>query len=169
MNDNIIPFIPGEEKKSEIEPLKIWGSVQNGQMILATKPIISTTCIRVPVSDGHLVSVHARFNYKPTQDEIIKAIDSFEDPLKLLELPSSPGRLLTYFYEEDRPQTGIDRMLERGMGISIGRLRADPVLHWKFVALSHNMIRGAAGGGLLTAELLTRKGFISSPESKKTR
>ncbi len=160
MKDNVIPYIPGEETKSEKEPLKIWGKIKNGKLILAQKPVISTTCIRTPTSDGHLASVTAGFKTKPTRQEFIDAIQNFQSSIQELHLPSSPKTFLKYFEKEDRPQVVLDRYLENGMGIGVGRLREDPVLHWKFVALSHNTIRGAAGGAILTAELLVKKGYI---------
>jgi aspartate-semialdehyde dehydrogenase len=160
MLDNVIPLIPGEEKKSEEEPLKIWGSVESGKCVPAKKPVISATCIRVPVTDGHMASASVEFQRKPRRDDIVEAIRNFKDPLLPLGLPSSPKRFITYFEQDDRPQTALDRDLENGMGISVGRLREDPVLDWKFIALSHNTIRGAAGGAVLIAELLVKKGYI---------
>jgi aspartate-semialdehyde dehydrogenase len=160
MRDNVIPFISGEEKKSEDEPLKIWGEVRDGKLVPAKKPVISATCIRVPVTDGHMASVSVSFARKPKREEIIGAVRDFEDPLRPLGLPSSPERFLTWFDEEDRPQTALDRDLYGGMGISAGRLREDPLFDWKFVALSHNTLRGAAGGGVLIAELLVKKKYI---------
>jgi aspartate-semialdehyde dehydrogenase len=161
MIDNVIPFIPGEEKKSEEEPLKIWGKITGGKLERARKPAISATCIRVPVTDGHMASVSVAFNRKPSRKEFIEAIQTFKDPLLPLGLPSSPAKFLTWFDQDDRPQTALDRDLHNGMGISVGRLREDPILDWKFVALSHNTIRGAAGGAVLIAELLVKKGYIS--------
>ncbi len=160
MRDNVIPLIPGEEKKSEEEPLKIWGTLKAGKLVHADKPVISATCIRVPVTDGHMASFSVAFNGKPKREELIEAIRSFRDPLLPLGLPSSPKKFLTWFDEEDRPQTRPDRDLENGMGISAGRLRKDPVLDWKVVALSHNTLRGAAGGAVLIAELLVQKEYI---------
>jgi aspartate-semialdehyde dehydrogenase len=162
MADNVIPFISGEEKKSEEEPLKIWGRVEDGKCVSAKKPVISATCIRVPVTDGHMASVSVAFKKKPGREHLIEAIRNFHDPLASLGLPSSPARFLTYFDQDDRPQTAVDRDLERGMGISVGRLREDPVLDWKFIALSHNTLRGAAGGAVLIAELLVKKGYITA-------
>jgi aspartate-semialdehyde dehydrogenase len=160
MTDNVIPLIPGEEKKSEEEPLKIWGKIVDGKLGFARKPVISATCIRVPVTDGHMASVSVSFERKPKREEIIEAIRTFKDPLLPLGLPSSPGKFLTWFDQEDRPQTALDRDLYNGMGVSAGRLREDPILDWKFVALSHNTIRGAAGGAVLIAELLVKKKYI---------
>ncbi len=162
MRDNVIPLIPGEEKKSEDEPLKIWGELKGGTIIPASKPVISATCIRVPVTDGHMASVSVSFSRKPKREEFIGAVRNFADPLLPLGLPSSPKRFLTWFDEEDRPQTALDRDLYGGMGISAGRLREDPFFDWRFVALSHNTLRGAAGGGVLIAELLVKKGYIQA-------
>lgn len=161
MEDNVIPFIGGEEKKSEDEPMKIWGKIKNGKLVLAEKPVISSTCIRVPVTDGHMAAVNVALKLRPTRQELIDAITHFQDPIASLNLPSSPEVFMRYFEEEDRPQTALDRNLEKGMGIGVGRLREDPVLGWKFVALSHNTLRGAAGGALLMAELLVNKGYIA--------
>lgn len=150
MKDNVNPLISGEEEKSEKEPLKILGESLN----------ISTTCIRVPVSDGHMASVAVSFEKKPTKEQIIKAWKNFK-PLSGLNLPSAPSPFITYFEEEDRPQTSLDRDLQNGMGIAAGRLREDNILDYKFIGLSHNTIRGAAGGAILTAELLKKKGFLN--------
>ncbi len=160
IKDNVIPYIGGEEKKSEEEPLKIWGTIRNGKLELAVKPHISSTCIRVPVTDGHMASVHVRFERKPSKNEIVDAIENFKNPIAELELPSSPEKFLHYFEEEDRPQTALDRDRGNGMTVTTGRFREDNVMDWKFVALSHNTLRGAAGGGVLMAELLFKKGYI---------
>jgi aspartate-semialdehyde dehydrogenase len=160
IKDSVIPYIGGEEKKSEDEPLKIWGTIRNGKLEPAVKPRISSTCIRVPVTDGHMASVHVRFEKKPSKKEIIDAIENFKNPIAELELPSSPEKFLHYFEEENRPQTALDRDLGNGMTITAGRFREDDVMDWKFVALSHNTLRGAAGGGVLMAELLFKKGYI---------
>lgn len=160
MNDNVIPYIGGEEEKSEKEPLKAWGEICEDQLKLATQPTISATCIRVPVSDGHMASVSVSFEQKPSREEMIDAWKHFDNPLTGFDLPSAPQEFLKYYSEDNRPQTGIDRDRDHGMGISIGRLREDTVLDWKFVALSHNTIRGAAGGAILTAELLKAKGYL---------
>lgn len=162
MKDNVIPYISGEEEKTEKEPLKIWAELKEGKLVLPEKPVISSTCIRIPVSDGHMASVSVKFTKKPSRNEIIEAIQNFENPLDRLNLPSAPKKFLTYFENEDRPQTALDRDLENGMGIAMGRLREDPVLDWKFVALSHNTLRGAAGGALLIAELMVAKGYIEA-------
>ncbi len=159
MDDNVIPFISQEEEKSEKEPMKVWGKVQNGKIVIAEKPKITATCIRVPVNDGHMASVSVSFAKKPSREQIITAWKFF-DPLKGLNLPSAPNPFITVFEEEDRPQTHLDRNLGKGMGISVGRLREDLVLDYKFVGLSHNTIRGAAGGAILTAELLKVKGYL---------
>ncbi len=158
--DNVIPFIKGEEEKSEREPLKIWGKISGGKIENAKDPVISSNCIRIPVSDGHLVAVNIRFKRKPTKNQIIESIRNFKNPIDGLGLPSAPDPFLVYFEENDRPQTRLDRMAGKGMSVSVGRLREDDVLDWKFVALSHNTIRGAAGGAILIAELLKAKGFI---------
>jgi aspartate-semialdehyde dehydrogenase len=160
LQDNVIPYIGGEEQKSETEPLKIWGDVVDGKLVFAEKPVISTHCVRVPVSDGHLAAVNVSFRSDPGRDELIAAIRNFQNPVADLALPSSPEHFLVYFDEEDRPQTRLDRDLGHGMTVSAGRLRQDPVMGWKFIALSHNTLRGAAGGGVLSAEFLTRKGYI---------
>ena len=162
MNDNCIPFISGEEEKSEQEPLKLWGNIEHGKITPATSPIITAQCIRIPCSDGHLASCFMRFSHgnAPDIDTIRREWDSFSGLPQKLQLPSAPKKLLTYFEENDRPQTGKDRMLENGMGISIGRLRPDKIFDYKFVCLSHNTVRGAAGGAILLAELLCAEGYI---------
>jgi aspartate-semialdehyde dehydrogenase len=161
MVDNVIPFIGGgEEQKSEREPLKIWGLVRDGVIMPVEKPSITAQCVRVPVSDGHMAAVFASFVKKPSRDEIIERWNMFEGVPQKKELPSAPKRILTYFEEQDRPQTKLDRMLEGGMAISIGRLREDTQYDYKFVCLSHNTLRGAAGGGVLLAELLCSEGYI---------
>lgn len=159
MQDNVIPYIAGEEEKSEREPLKIWGAVADGGIIPASSPIISATCVRVPISDGHLASVSVRFEKKPKREDILTAWREWKNPLCELGLPSAPHPFLIYSEEDDRPQTRQDRNAGNGMAISIGRLREDRVFDWKFVCLSHNTLRGAAGGAVLTAELLVKKGW----------
>lgn len=159
MQENVIPYIGGEEEKSEKEPMRIWGKVENGSIVVAKEPEITATCIRVPVNDGHMASVFVSFVKKPTREEILHAWKTF-DPLKNLDLPSAPHPFITVFEEENRPQTHIDRMIGHGMGISVGRLRADTIFDYKFIGLSHNTLRGAAGGAVLTAELLKAKGLI---------
>ena len=158
MEDNIIPQIKGEEEKSEKEPLKIWGKLGNGKIKFVKTPKISATCIRVPISDGHMASVAVTFAKKITKKQIINEWKKF-NPLKKLNLPSSPNPFITFFDSVDRPQTRLDRNIGDGMGISVGRLREDKN-EFRFIGLSHNTIRGAAGGAILTAELLLRKGFI---------
>lgn len=159
MQDNVNPLIGGEEEKSEREPLRIWGNLNNGEVQIAQAPTISATCIRIPVSDGHMASVSVKFDNKPTADQIIEAWRKF-NPLAGLDLPSAPNPFITYFDQEDRPQTALDRNIGNGMGIAVGRLREDDILDYKFVGLSHNTIRGAAGGSILTAELLVEKGYV---------
>ena len=161
MVDNLIPFIGGEEEKSEREPLRVWGSVENGEIVPAKSPVITTQCLRVPVTDGHMAAVFVRFEKKPTKEEILEAWRSFEGKPQTLGLPSAPAQFITYFEEENRPQTGVDRDLYGGMGVSCGRLREDTVYDYKFVGLSHNTVRGAAGGAVLIAELLYREGYIT--------
>ncbi len=162
MLDNVIPFIKGEEEKSEQEPLKIWGTVADGRIVPATAPLITAQCIRVPVSDGHLAAVFVSFEKKPSKDEILAAWRSFSGKPQALGLPSAPAPFLNYFEEENRPQTRLDRDLGHGQAVSIGRLRPDAVFDWRFVALSHNTVRGAAGGAVLSAELLAAEGFLTA-------
>jgi aspartate-semialdehyde dehydrogenase len=160
MNDNVIPFIGGEEEKSEREPLKIWGKVKDGVIEDAREPSFTAQCYRVPVSDGHTAAVWAAFKKKPSKEEIIERWRKFSGAPQALSLPSAPKQFLHYFEEENRPQARLERGLENGMAISIGRLREDTQYDYKFVCLSHNTIRGAAGGAVLTAELLAAKGFL---------
>ncbi len=160
MVDNVIPLIGGEEEKSEREPLRIWGTLSGDTIIQATTPTISATCIRVPVTNGHMASVRVSFDKKPTKEQIIDAVRNYNNPIASLKLPSAPKQLISYFDEKDRPQAKLDRDIEQGMGISMGRLREDPHFGWQFVALSHNTLRGAAGGAVLVAELLVAKGYI---------
>lgn len=160
MVDNVIPFIGGEEEKSEKEPLKIWGTVSDSEIIPASTPSITTQCIRVPVTDGHLAAVFVSFEKKPTIEEIKNAWKNFAGYPQQHNLPSAPKQFLTYFEEDNRPQTKLDRNLENGMGISVGRLREDSQYDYKFVCLSHNTIRGAAGGAVLMAETLASKGYL---------
>ncbi|MCL1964849.1 MAG: aspartate-semialdehyde dehydrogenase [Firmicutes bacterium] len=160
MIDNVIPFIGGEEEKSEQEPLRIWGSFSEEGIKLAEAPVIGAQCIRVPVSDGHLAAVSVRFQAKPSREEILAAWNNWETLPQQLNLPSAPKPFLKYFEEENRPQTKLDRNEGRGMAVTIGRLREDPIFDWRFVALSHNTLRGAAGGGVLSAELLCKEGWI---------
>ena len=160
MIDNIIPYIGGEEEKSEQEPLKIWGKIEGDSIVKATAPMITTQCIRVPVSDGHTSAVFVSFEEKPTKEDILSAWDSYEGIPQKLKLPSAPEKFLTYFEEENRPQAKLDRDIYNGMGITLGRLREDTVFDYKFVGLSHNTVRGAAGGAVLIAELLCQKGYF---------
>ncbi len=160
MVDNLIPFIKGEEQKSEIEPMKIWGEVENGVIVPAKKPLITTQCLRVPVSDGHTSAVFVKFARKPSKEAIIKAWAEYKGEPQELGLPSAPKQFLNYFEEDNRPQAKLDRDLENGMAVSIGRLREDTLFDYKFVCLSHNTLRGAAGGGVLAAELLAAKGYF---------
>ena len=158
--DNVIPFIGGEEEKSEKEPMKVLGKIAGGKLVLAESPIISATCLRVAAIDGHMASVSVELGKDVDEGKIIEAIRNFDNPLAELNLPSAPKEFMKYFDEEDRPQTKLDRDFENGMGVTVGRLRKDSILGWKFVSLSHNTIRGAAGGAILTAELLKAKGYI---------
>lgn len=162
MVDNVIPLIKGEEEKSENEPLKIWGKIEGKEIRKADTPLITTQCIRVPVTDGHMATVFVTFEKKTSKEEIINKWNSFVGKAQLLNLPSAPKPFLKYFEEEDRPQTKLDRDFEKGMGITIGRLRPDTVFDYKFVALSHNTLRGAAGGGVLIAELLKAEGYLEA-------
>ena len=162
MMDNVIPYIGGEEEKSEQEPLRIWGKVEDGQIVKAATPVITTQCIRVPVLDGHLATVFVSFKKKPTKEQILEAWKNFKGKPQELNLPSAPKQFITYFEEDNRPQTGLDRDTENGMGVCVGRLREDTVYDYKFVGLSHNTVRGAAGGAVLIAELLTAQGYITS-------
>ena len=162
MVDNVIPFIGGEEEKSEQEPLKIWGKVENDVIVNAQKPAFTAQCIRVPVSDGHMGAVFMRFEdgKKPSKEEIIDVWNSYSGRAQELELPSAPKKFLHYFTEDNMPQTKLNRTLENGMAVSIGRLREDSQYDYKFVCLSHNTLRGAAGGAVLLAELLTAEGYM---------
>jgi aspartate-semialdehyde dehydrogenase len=162
MIDNVIPFIGGEEEKSEQEPLRIWGEVKDGAIIKAASPVITTQCIRVPVTDGHLATVFVSFKNKPSKEQIIEAWANYKGKPQDLELPSAPKQFIKYFEEDNRPQTKLDRDIENGMGITAGRLREDSVYDYKFVGLSHNTVRGAAGGAVLIAELLKAEGYITS-------
>ena len=158
--DNVIPYIGGEEEKSEQEPLKLWGHIDGDKIVPATAPSITAQCLRVPVSDGHMGAVFVSFDKKPTKEEILKTWKEFHGPAQDLDLPSAPKQFLHYFEEDDRPQPKLDRMIENGMAVSIGRLREDTQYDYKFVCLSHNPRRGAAGGAVLLAELLAAKGYF---------
>lgn len=160
MVDNVIPYIGGEEEKSEIEPLKIWGKIDGDKIVDAQSPSITTQCLRVPSSDGHMAAVFVKFKNKPTVDEIKQAWKDFKGVPQELELPSAPKQFINYFEEADRPQTRLDRDKEGGMAVSTGRLREDTHYDYKFVCLSHNTLRGAAGGAVLMAELLAAKGYF---------
>jgi aspartate-semialdehyde dehydrogenase len=162
MVDNVIPFIGGEEEKSEKEPLKAWGVMKGGVIENAKKPVISSQCIRVPVSDGHMAAVFVQFARKPSEDKVIELWKTFEGKPQKLNLPSAPKPLLTYFTEDNRPQTKLDRDAGAGMGVTIGRLRDDLIMDYRFVCLSHNTLRGAAGGAVLTAELLKAEGYLTA-------
>ncbi len=160
MKDNIIPFIGGEEEKSEQEPLKILGKIQNSRIIPASVPAITAQCLRVPVSNGHFAAVFCSFEHKPPREEIIKIWENYRGLPQELNLPSAPKRFLHYFPENDMPQARLHRSLENGMAISLGRLREDTQYDYKFVGLSHNTLRGAAGGAILLAELLCAQGYM---------
>ncbi|HET9594900.1 MAG TPA: aspartate-semialdehyde dehydrogenase [Anaeromyxobacteraceae bacterium] len=162
MVDNVIPFIKGEEEKSEKEPLKIWGKIQDGKIVNAAEPVITAQCIRVPVSDGHMAAVFVSFERKPSKEEILGLWKDFSGKPQQLGLPSAPKPFLHYFEDDARPQTKLDRDAGNGQAVTIGRLRPDAVFDWRFVALSHNTVRGAAGGAVLTAELLTAEGWIQA-------
>jgi aspartate-semialdehyde dehydrogenase len=160
MVDNLIPFIGGEEEKSEQEPLKVWGTIENGEIVKASTPSITTQCLRVPVSDGHTAAVFVSFENKPSKEEILQLWADFKGVPQELELPSAPKQFIHYFEEDNRPQAKLDRNLEGGMAVSAGRLREDTQYDYKFVCLSHNTLTGAAGGAVLLAELLAAKGYM---------
>ncbi len=160
MVDNLIPYIGGEEEKSEQEPLKVWGRIEGNKIVKASAPAITTQCLRVPVSNGHTAAVFVSFDKKPSKEEILKCWKEFSGVPQELELPHAPKQFLNYFEENDRPQAKLDRDLEGGMAVSIGRLREDTQYDYKFVCLSHNTLRGAAGGAVLLAELLAAKGYF---------
>ena len=162
MIENIIPYIGGEEEKSEQEPLRIWGKVVDGEIVKAEGPVITTQCIRVPVLNGHTAAVFVKFAKKPTKEELIDRIVNFKGLPQELELPSAPKQFIQYLEEDNRPQVQLDVDYENGMGVSVGRIREDSVYDFKFVGLSHNTVRGAAGGAILCAETLTAKGYIAS-------
>lgn len=160
MVDNLIPYIGGEEEKSEQEPLKVWGRINGDKIVKAESPIITTQCLRVPVSDGHFAAVFVNFENKPSKEEILNIWKDFRGAPQELELPSAPKQFIHYFEDEDMPQTRLHRNLENGMAVSVGRLREDSLFDYKFVCLSHNTLRGAAGGGVLMAELYAAKGYF---------
>ncbi|HIT90946.1 MAG TPA: aspartate-semialdehyde dehydrogenase [Candidatus Merdenecus merdavium] len=161
MVGNIIPYIGGEEEKSEQEPLRIWGKVIDGKIVKADEPVITTQCIRVPVLNGHTAAVFVKFNKKPTKEELIDRLVNFKGLPQELELPNAPKQFIQYLEDDNRPQVNVDVDFEHGMGVSVGRLREDSVYDFKFVGLSHNTVRGAAGGALLCAELLKAQGYIT--------
>ena len=162
MEGNIIPYIGGEEEKSEKEPLRVLGTLENGEIIKAESPVITCQCIRVPVLNGHTAAVFVKFKKKPTKEQLIEKLVNFKGIPQELELPSAPKQFIQYLEEDNRPQVSLDVDFEHGMGISVGRLREDTVYDYKFVGLSHNTVRGAAGGAVLCAELLTAKGYIAA-------
>ena len=162
MVENIIPYIGGEEEKSEQEPLRIWGEIKDGVIVKADSPVITCQCIRVPVLDGHTAAVFVKFRKAPSKEELIEALNRFEGLPQTLALPSAPKQFIRYLEDDNRPQVKLDVDAEKGMAISVGRLRPDTVYDWKFVGLSHNTLRGAAGGALLCAELLTAQGYIQA-------
>ncbi len=164
MVENIIPYIGGEEEKSEQEPLRLWGKIENGEIVKASEPVITCQCIRVPVLNGHTAAVFVKFRKKPTKEELIDRLVNFKGLPQELDLPSAPKQFIQYLEEDNRPQVTLDVDFENGMGISVGRLREDSVYDYKFVGLSHNTVRGAAGGAVLSAELLTAKGYIKAKE-----
>ncbi len=164
MLDNVIPYIGGEEEKSEQEPLRIWGHVENGEVVKAASPLITTQCIRVPVTDGHTAAVFVKFENKPTKEQILADWQAFSGKPQSLGLPSAPAQFITYMEEDNRPQARLDRDIYGGMGVTVGRLREDTLFDYKFVGLSHNTLRGAAGGAVLIAELLYREGYLTAAE-----
>lgn len=161
MEGNVIPYIGGEEEKSEQEPLRIWGNVENGEIVKAEGPVITTQCIRVPVLNGHTAAVFVKFEKKPTKEQILKAWQEFKGLPQELELPSAPKQFIQYLEDDNRPQVALDVDYENGFGVSMGRLREDIVYDYKFIGLSHNTVRGAAGGAVLIAELLKAQGYIT--------
>ena len=161
MEGNIIPYIGGEEEKSEKEPLRIWGEIKNGEIVPADFIKITSQCIRVPVLNGHTATVFVKFKKKPTKQQLIDAMVNFKGAPQELNLPSAPKQFIQYLEEDNRPQVQLDVNYENGMGISVGRLREDSIYDWKFVGLSHNTVRGAAGGAVLCAELLKAQGYIT--------
>ena len=162
MEGNVIPYIGGEEEKSEQEPLRIWGTIENGEIVKAKEPVITCQCVRVPVLNGHTAAVFVKFRKKPTKEELIERMVSFRGLPQEYELPSAPKQFIQYLSDDNRPQVTLDVDFEHGMGISVGRLREDTVYDWKFIGLSHNTVRGAAGGAILCAELLTKEGYIQA-------
>ena len=161
MVENIIPYIGGEEEKSEMEPLRLWGEIKDGQIVPAKEPVITCQCVRVPVLNGHTAAVFVKFRKKPTKEQLIEKLVNFKGVPQELELPSAPKQFIQYMEEENRPQVKADVDYENGMGISVGRLREDKVYDYKFIGLSHNTVRGAAGGAVLCAETLKAQGYIT--------
>ena len=164
MEGNIIPYIGGEEEKSEKEPLRIWGRIEDGVIVPAESPVITCQCIRVPVLNGHTAAVFVKFKKKPTKEQLIEKLNNFTGEPQRLGLPSAPKQFIRYLEEDNRPQVALDVDYEKGMGISVGRLREDTLYDYKFVGLSHNTVRGAAGGAVLCAELLKAQGYITNKE-----
>ena len=162
MEGNIIPYIGGEEEKSEQEPLRLWGTIENGEIVKAQEPVITCQCIRVPVLNGHTAAVFVKFRKQPAKEELIERLVNFKGLPQELDLPSAPKQFIQYLEEDNRPQVALDVDFESGMGVSVGRLRTDSVYDYKFIGLSHNTVRGAAGGAVLCAELLTAKGYIKA-------
>ena len=162
MVENVIPYIGGEEEKSEQEPLRIWGHLEGGVIVKAKEPVITCQCVRVPVLNGHTAAVFVKFRKKASKEQLIEKLVSFKGLPQELELPSAPKQFIQYMEEDNRPQVKLDVDFENGMGVSIGRLREDTVYDWKFIGLSHNTVRGAAGGAVLCAELLTKQGYITA-------
>ncbi len=162
MIDNLIPYIGGEEEKSEKEPLKIWGKVEDEKIVNATSPVITTQCLRVPVTDGHTAACFVKFKNKPTKEQILADWKNFRGEPQALSLPNAPEQFITYYEEDNRPQIKLDRTIYKGMGITAGRLREDKLFDYKFIGMSHNTLRGAAGGAVLIAELLAKKEYITA-------
>ena len=162
MVENIIPYIGGEEEKSEKEPLRLWGEIKDGVIVPAEEPKITCQCIRVPVLNGHTAAVFVKFRKKPTKEQLIEKLESYRGVPQELDLPSAPKQFIRYMQEDDRPQVQLDVDYENGMGVSIGRIREDSIYDFKFVGLSHNTVRGAAGGAILCAETLKAKGYIQA-------
>jgi len=160
MVENVIPYIGGEEEKSEKEPLRIWGKIENGKIVPAAEPVITCQCVRVPVLNGHTAAVFVKFRKSPTKEQLIERLTTYKGLPQELELPSAPKQFIQYMEEDNRPQVKLDVDFENGMGISVGRIREDSVYDWKFIGLSHNTVRGAAGGAILCAETLKAKGYI---------
>lgn len=161
MEGNIIPYIGGEEEKSEKEPLRVWGEVKDGEIVPATTPVITCQCVRVPVLNGHTAAVFVKFKKKPTKEQLIEKLRAFKGLPQELDLPSAPKQFIQYLEDDNRPQVTLDVDYENGMGVSVGRLREDTVYDWKFIGLSHNTLRGAAGGAVLCAETLKAQGYIT--------